>query len=595
MFQKLSFINPFSKPFLNNKKLDDDIIKQLENNSQGQDVTEYDLQNMGLGNSPVVGAGYGGFSTQTIDFNAIFSSKKARISLYRTMSLYPEIGEAVDDICNDGIVQDHEGTILHLNIKKELPNRIEKKFMEDFTNISENVIKTDNVHGLFKKFVIEGELFLEWILNNKKDRIIGYKVLPAFTTFPVYGTTGEIKGFLQTVIDDKGQEKLVALESNQVSYIKWDSVGKNLLDVRGYLEASIRPYNQLKSLEDSLIVYRLVRAPERRVWNIEVGRLPNQKAQEFIKGVIHKYKRNLTYKSSDGSVDSERNVQSLAEDFWFAKRDGVGTDVTTLASGMNLGELDDVKHFLSKLYKTLKLPKTRWSADAQPSNYTTGRDIDRQELKFTLFVSRVQVMFKKIVKDCFIEQLKFKYKKDPKMMKYVKANNFDIIFTQANFFKEIKDLELMETRLNILGTAIAYVTNTDEPNNPLSMELVLRKYFQMSDEEYNLNERLKKKERDLNKQVADEYGPDEEGGEGEEVDAGGGDEEDTDSSGENKKGLGGGLGGGDKSGPKDDEEPDDKEEKPKEQEEESIGQDNIYVSKRALDYLKKARKTKKVL
>ena len=180
-----------------------------------------------------------------------------------------------------------------------------------------------------------------------------------------------------------------------------------MLDVRGYLESVIRIYNQLKSLEDSLIVYRLVRAPERRVWNIEVSRLPHQKAEEYIKGLIHKYKRKHTYNPADGSVDSSRNVQSLAEDFWFAKREGQGTNVETLASGMNLGELDDVKYFLAKMYKALQIPKTRWSPDLQPSNYSTGRELDREELKFTFFINSMQKQFKKVIKDCFMEQIKF--------------------------------------------------------------------------------------------------------------------------------------------------------------------------------------------
>jgi hypothetical protein len=499
------------------------------------------------------------------------------------MSYYPEIGEAIDAICDDAIVQDPKGVIVHLNITKELPNRVGKIFKQEFEDVAEDILKNDKLYGLYKKFLIEGELYLEWVLNDKKNRIIGYKILPPFTTFPVYNKLGEIKGYLQTVIGDKGQEEMVRLESNQVSYIHWGDVGNNMLDIRGYLESAIRVYNQLKSLEDSLIVYRLVRAPERRVWNIEVGRLPNQKAQEFIKGIIHKYKRNLTYRSSDGSVDSERNVQSLAEDFWFAKRDGQGTSVETLASGMNLGEMDDVKYFLSKLYKTLKLPKTRWSPDVQPSNYTTGRDIDREELKFSLFVTRTQNLFKKAIKDCFMEQMKFKYKKDKRLSKYIRSKNFDVLFTQANYFKEIKDLELMETRLNILGTAIAYVTNTDEPNNPLSMELVLRNYFQMGDAEYELNEKLVKKERDANQEVKDEYVPDEDG-----------DGDGDNSSGENKDGLGGGLGGV----PKDtvQAKPEEGEPEEKEKEEESYeGPENVHISKKAKDFLKKSRKTKKML
>lgn len=511
LFDNIKFLNPFSKPFIKNKELEDKILKQLEDNSQGMSVTELDLHQMGM-SSPNVGAGFADYSSNTIDFNQIFTNKRQKIAKYREMSYYPEIGEALTNICNEAIVEDSRGDILHLQFKKELPNRLQKKFQDEFKNVADNIFEaTDNLHSLFKKWLVEGELYIEFILDNSKKNIIGYKILPAFTTFPVYAKTGQIKGFLQSVIDEKlGNEKMVPLESNQVSYTHWGEVGHNLLDIRGYLEPTIRTYNQLKSIEDSLIVYRLVRAPERRVWNIEVGRMPHNKAEEVIKKIIHKYKRNHTYNPSTGSVDSSRNVQSLAEDFWFSKKEGNGTSVETLASGMNLGELDDVKYFLSKMYKTLQLPKTRWSPDVQPSNYTTGRDLDREELKFSLFVNRMQKRFKKIIKDCFMEQLKFHYKDDPKISKYIKSQYFDVLFTQANFFKEIKDLELMETRLNILGTAISFVTSPDEPTAPLSRELVLRRYFQMSDEEYELNEKLKKKEMAENKENEDEFGNDEE-------------------------------------------------------------------------------------
>lgn len=602
VFDNFKFVNAFSNPFKLNKKIEDKINDQLDKNSQGMSVTEFDLNTMGMG-SPIVGAGYGSHTSQHIDFNQIFQNKRGRVAKYREMSYYPEISEALDIVSDEAIVQDPHGEIVHLNIKKEMPERVKKKLNAEFDHVTDNVLKvTDNLHGLFKKWLTEGELYVEWILNKGKNQIIGYKILPAFTTFPVYSDNGSIKGFIQTVVNDQGNqgvvgassvvptgsttEKLITFESNQVSYTHWDAVGKNMLDIRGYLEATIRTYNQLKSLEDSLVVYRLVRAPERRVWNIEVGRLPNAKAQEFIKTIIHKYKRNHTYKTADGSVDSERNVQSLAEDFWFAKREGQGTNVETLASGMNLGELDDVKYFLSKMYKTLKLPKTRWSPEVQPSNYTTGRDIDREELKFSLFVTRAQNMFKKLIKDGFMEQIKFKYKKDPKMKKWLKPAYFDIKFTQANFFKEIKELELMETRLGILGTAISYVTNTDEPNNPLSMEFVLRRYFQMTDEEYNENEKLKKKERDLNREVQDEYGDsgDEEGGE-----ETGGEEEPEDDNAENgnPNGLGGGLGSPDKETGQ--------QKEPEEEAEEYSGKDNLHISKKAKDFLSKPRRKKRLL
>jgi len=504
IFSNLKFLNPFSAPFKANKTLDDLITKQLEDNSVGMSVTEYDMNSMGMG-APNVGAGFGDFSNRVVDFNQIFINKRQRIAKYREMSYYPEISEAIDIMCDEAIVENHEGVITHLEIRKELPKRVERLMREEFRYVNEVALNVgDNLYGLYKKWITEGELYMEIILDDSKKNIIGYKILPAFTTFPVYSKTGVIKGFLQATVDEKGTEIMQPMESNQIAYIHWGAVGKDMLDVRGYLEPSIRPYNQLKNLEDALIVYRLVRAPERRVWNIEVGRQPTAKAEEYIKKLIHKYKRNLNYDPNTGSVLSSRNVQSLAEDFYFAKRDGNGTTVETLQGGMNLGELDDVRYFLAKMYKSLKLPKTRWDSQLGQQNYSTGRELDREELKFNLFIIQTQKRFKKMIKDVFMQQIKFKYKDDKKMQKYLFSSLYDVSFTQANFFKEIKDLELMETRLNILGTAIAYMNSPDEPNNPLSREMVLRHYFQMSNQEYDKNDELLKKEREEHLEIRDE-------------------------------------------------------------------------------------------
>jgi len=601
IFDNLKFLNPFSAPFKANKTLDDLITKQLEDNSVGMSVTEYDMNAMGMG-APNVGAGFGDFSTRVVDFNQIFINKRQRIAKYREMSFYPEISEALDIMCDEAIVENHEGVITHLEIRKELPKRVERLMREEFKYVTDVALNVgDNLYGLYKKWLIEGELYVEIILDDSKKNIIGYKILPAFTTFPVYSKTGVVKGFLQSMVDEQGTEIMQPMESNQVAYVHWGNVGKDLLDVRGYLESSIRPYNQLKNLEDALIVYRLVRAPERRVWNIEVGRQPNAKAEEYIKKIIHKYKRKLNYDPNTGSILSSRNVQSLAEDFWFAKRDGQGTSVETLAGGMNLGELDDVRYFLAKMYKSLKLPKTRWDSQLGQQSYTTGRELDREELKFNLFVIQTQKRFKKMIKDIFMQQIKFKYKDDKKMKKYLLSSLYDVDFTQANFFKEIKDLELMETRLNILGTAIAYMNSPDEPNNPLAREMVLRHYFQMSDQEYDLNKELLEKERKENLEIRDEE--DEREDEREIAKKGNGEEEPEEPEEPEVDGT-----PQDKNLEPDKDEPEKKPEKKpnpfakkndkdkeKEEDSEYHGYDNIMPSKKMKDFLKKKKKNRKKL
>lgn len=494
----LKYLNPFSKVFKDNIENEIAIERELESNSVSVGEVEQSLsQEFNYDNQ------LNGFvSLNTISFNDTFEGKAQRISKYREMSYYPEIGEALDIICDEAILQDSEGKILKLKLKHGMSDNIHKLFNEEFNYIIDDVLNVkDNLYDIFSKWLIEGELYVELIVNNEKNKVIGYKILPSYTVAPVYSRTGNITKFMQYAINTRGQTmEPIYIERNQLAYINWGKFGKDKLDPRGYLEGSIKTYNQLKNLEDSIIVYRLVRAPERRVWNIEVGRLPTQKAEQYIRKIIHKYKRQTSYNPTTGNIDASKNIQSLSEDFWFAKRDGQGTNIETIGGGQQLGELDDVKYFLSKMYKTLKLPRTRWDSQAGSNTYQSGKEMDREELKFSLFINRIQSKFKKLIIDIYFEHLKFKYSDTPNVNKYLNRGNFDVLFTQSNFFKEEKDLELVEKRLGILATAMQYTTSPSDSNQPLSKEYVMKKYFQMSDEEYRLNSELAEKERKENEE-----------------------------------------------------------------------------------------------
>lgn len=494
----LKYLNPFSKVFKDNIENEIAIERELESNSVSVGEVEQSLsQEFNYDNQ------LNGFvSLNTISFNDTFEGKAQRISKYREMSYYPEIGEALDIICDEAILQDSEGKILKLKLKNGMSDNIHKLFQEEFNYIIDDVLNVkDNLYDIFSKWLIEGELYVELIVNNEKNKVIGYKILPSYTVAPVYSRTGNIVKFMQYAINTRGQTmEPIYIERNQLAYINWGKFGKDKLDPRGYLEGSIKTYNQLKNLEDSIIVYRLVRAPERRVWNIEVGRLPTQKAEQYIRKIIHKYKRQTSYNPTTGNIDASKNIQSLSEDFWFAKRDGQGTNIETIGGGQQLGELDDVKYFLSKMYKTLKLPRTRWDSQAGSNTYQSGKEMDREELKFSLFINRIQSKFKKLIIDIYFEHLKFKYSDSPNVNKYLNRGNFDVLFTPSNFFKEEKDLELVEKRLGILATAMQYTTSPSDSNQPLSKEYVMKKYFQMSDEEYRLNEELAEKERKENEE-----------------------------------------------------------------------------------------------
>ena len=491
----LKYLNPFSNKFNANIKNELEIEREIENNSISTSEVEYDLMSTNNFDSDMNGY----VSVDSISFNESFDNKAQRIAKYREMSYYPEISEALDIISDEAILQDHNGDIVNLKIKEKISTNLYKRFQIEFKYIVDDVLNTkDSLYDLFFKWLVEGELYIELVANNEKNKIIGYKVLPAFTIAPVYSKNGNIKYFLQNSFNN--DNKSIPFTRNQISYVNWGRYGKNRLDPKGYLENSIKTYNQLKNLEDSLIVYRLVRAPERRVWNIEVGRLPTKKAQQYITKIIQKYKRQVSYNPDTGNIDATRNIQSLSEDFWFAKRDGQGTNIETIGGGQQLGELDDVRYFLSKMYKTLKLPRTRWDQQIGTTTYQSGKELDREELKFSLFISRLQSKFKKFILDVYFEHLKFKFKNEPSLSKYLKRSNFEIVFTPSNFFKEEKDLDLVEKRLNVLSTALQFTSNPDDPNLPLSLEYVLKNYFQMTEENYQINKKMVEKERNENKE-----------------------------------------------------------------------------------------------
>ena len=519
IFDSLKSLNPFSKNFAKNQEFEEGLMRQLEDNSVGMSTAEFEsISNPNIIPQIQPGMDISDYLRSSISFNDTFESKKQKVAKYREMSYYPEISQAIDMVADEAIVEDQTGKICSLDIRKELPRKVEATFFREFEHIMTNVFTTkdNNIYDLFVKWLVESELYVEYILNDKKNAIIGYKALPSFTVSPVYSKSGNIEKFIQMKLDPVRGSINVPLERNQVCYIHWGKYGVDLLDVRGYLETSIRTYNHLKSLEDSLIVYRLVRAPERRVWNIEVGRLPTGKAEAYIRRMIHKYKKSVVYNTADGSVDATKNVQSLAEDFWFAKRDGQGTDVTTLQSGMNLGELDDVKLFLAKLYKSLKIPKTRWDPNIGATTYISGKDIEREELNFSLFVKRIQNRFKKLIKDAFIQHIRFKYSKDQTMRKYLyNSNIFEIKMNTANFFAEYKEMEMTEARMNIFSNALTNAVTPDNLSGPLSMEYIMRspKYFGMTDEEYALNKKMRDREiEEFKKNQQDDMGGDSFGG-----------------------------------------------------------------------------------
>ncbi|MEM4260888.1 MAG: portal protein [Candidatus Woesearchaeota archaeon] len=472
------FMNKFSEIF--NKLRIEDSVQEVIKNSVGKSQEDFDTSDW---------SERGDLLYSNISFYDVFNSKKERVAFYRQMSNFPEISDALDYICDDSIVEGVDGKILNLNIINEVPKNIEKEIRKHFDYLTNFIFNIkEKGWDLYRRWLVDGELYLEVILDNFKKKIIGFKILPCYSMTPLYKGNVIIKYMQTDVISTNNKE--IYFEPNQVLYSNYGVYGKNFLDVRGYLEPAIRPYNQLRNMEDALVIYRLVRAPERRIFNIFTGKMTKGKAEEYIKNLMMKYKKRLNYNPETGNVDVTQNIQSLTEDFWFANSSDGKSEVIPLNSGMTLGEIEDINYFLKKLYKTLKLPSSRWMD--QSSIYSSGKigEITREEIKFSNFISRLQRRFKQI----FIDALLFQLRLNNIDEKYLNKKLYDIQFEKADYFSEYKQRENIDTMVNTLNTVSQFIITPENKNGLFSREFLFKNILLMDENKYKENEDLIKKE-----------------------------------------------------------------------------------------------------
>ena len=547
--------NPFAKFFRFGRIADDNTVDDIEKNKNSQGFSQEQIDfgsasywNYGVG-SPQ-GGGEGGYSSISVQFDQYFKMKAHRIFKYREMSYYPDINDGLDMICDEAMVEDSNGDYVTLYLKEEVPEHVEDQLKDYWEYLVTEVFSlNDTGWELFRRWLIDGELYLELILDDDGNNVIDFKVLPPHTMTPLYEDS-EIIGFAQTPFSTYGatdsgamgsqdasseqtnagsqgssssndgmngdESEEIRFDKDQVVYVNYGMTGRNKLDVRGFLESNIRIYNQLKYLEDAVVVYRIVRAPERRIWNVGVGRMPKGKAEQYIRGLIQRYRKNITYDPSTGAMDSSKNFQAMTEDFWFAKdENGEGTSVDTLAGGQNLGEMDDIFYFERKLHQNMKIPSNRWgtSQDEAANIYDSGKggSITREEIKFSRFVNRLQKRFSSLLMESFLTLLRIQNFDD----KYIDESLYRVQFTQSNLWKQYKELELLEARFGILGAIETYIYKPEEnENGPFSMEFVLKNWFLMTPEEYEDNEELLNKEKEADRLARQDIGfGAEEGGE----------------------------------------------------------------------------------
>lgn len=488
---KLSFpkLNPFASSFSRSRpKKEIEIEKQRTANAQG--ITQADIIQQNAYNAPYVIAD-GQVIVTAMQFEQTFESKRQKVQKYREMSYFPPIKEATEHVCDDSILPDADGRVVHLDILEEIPENWHKKILQEWDYVVNDVLNfKETGWDSFNRWLIDAEIFAELILNDEKDSIIGVNLLPPYTVMPVY-FSGDIVGYVQVpekaALNWRPEKDQVDFDRDQIVYVDYFDRGIDITDVRGYYESAIKPYNQLKSMEDALVVARISRAPLRRSWNIDVGRMTKPNAESYIKGLIQRFRKRLYYDPNTGAVNSSENHIALTEDYWFARTaDGKGTSMEHVDPGIaGLGELDDVQFFRNNLYMSLKMPRSRYDPEAI---YHTGRsgEITREEIKFSRFIDRLQNRFGYYILDPFITQLRLRGIPD----EYARYDLFNVWFTESNLFKEYKEIELLDARLSTLATISPYIYSSENPEGLFDPEFVLKNYFRMPHHEFEENQRM---------------------------------------------------------------------------------------------------------
>jgi hypothetical protein len=428
------------------------------------------------------------------------TNKTDKLNVYRQMAEYPEIGYALNMICEE-LINRHDltGDVANMEITNDKISKnmnmvanIRKEWEYVYHDLFDFNRKAKN---MFRSYLITGELFYEKVVNekNKKDGLRRVRKLLPDQVFPVWDHNDEVVQYnISYGSNDVGE--VISLYGPQVAYAHNDiytltkETGSKV--ILSYLERAKKIWRQLQLLEEAVVIYRLVRAPERRIFRIATGNMPKQAAEQYLQKLMRQYRQKKIYNTSTGEIDGQNNILAMLEDFWFTEpADGNGSNVDTLPGGENLGEINDLNWFLTKLYMALEIPTSRRleTVMGQPQ-YNMGQmgEITWQEVKFVKMVEGVEVKIMDLVFDVFKTHLKLKG-----LWNHfgLKDQDFKLNLNKNNHFEELKRTQIEEMRLNAFGTVSAYL------NDVFSKEFACKHYLGWTDEEYRQNKSLIEKEK----------------------------------------------------------------------------------------------------
>ena len=448
----------------------------------------------------------GGFGGAYVDIEGVYRTEYELIRRYREMALYPEVDSAIEDIVNEAIVSD----LYESPVQVELSNvnaseKVKNIIREEFKYIKELLDFDKRSHEIFRNWYIDGRLHYLKVIDferpqdgimdlryidpmkikfvrklnpkaatskasqvltvnntgaripNARNDIFSQAIDEYYVYTPGANSSGLGGSGAAPFSNNPSASQSIRIAKDSIAYCNSGLVDRNNQTVLSWLHKSIKAVNQLKMIEDAIVIYRLSRAPERRIFYIDVGNLPKVKAEQYLHQVMQRYRNKLTYNAQTGEMKNDKKVMSMLEDFWLPRREGGrGTEISTLPGGQNLGEITDLEYFRNKLYAALGVPASRSPGGNEGFNMGRSSEILRDEVKFSKFVARLRKRFSALFSDLLKTQLILKNVITPDDWEAIKDNiQYDYLYD--NHFAELKETELWQERLNLLAQAEPYI------------------------------------------------------------------------------------------------------------------------------------------
>ena len=437
----------------------------------------------------------GGYFGQYLDMEVTAKNDIDLIKRYREIAQHPECDMAIEDIINETIVSDERDASVSVSLDKlAVSDAIKAKVRDEFDEVLRLLNFDEKGHDIFRRWYVDGRIYFHKVIDPKsprkglteiryidprkikKVREVAKKRDNKGKGVEVMETTAEWFVYNEKGISSANSNAGLKIAADSITYVTSGVIDQTKNMVMGHLHKAIKPTNQLRMIEDAVVIYRIVRAPERRIFYVDVGNLPKVKAEAYLRDVMARYRNKLVYDAATGEIRDDRKHMSMLEDFWLPRREGAkGTEVSTLSGGQNLGEISDVEYFQKKLYQSLNVPMSRLDSD---NGFNMGRaaEITRDELKFTKFVARLRKRFTGVFNDILKTQLVLKGIITIEDWSRIKEH-IQYTFLKDGYFAELKNAEILRERLSLAQEVSPYV------GKYYSVEYVRKHILQQTDED----------------------------------------------------------------------------------------------------------------